>query len=63
MSMSGPVPAPAGESYTSLLAEIRQRIRAARLRAALAVNQELILTGVSGAIFWYGKPRKVGARG
>jgi predicted nuclease of restriction endonuclease-like (RecB) superfamily len=43
MSMSGPVPAPAGESYTSLLAEIRQRIRAARLRAALAVNQELIL--------------------
>jgi hypothetical protein len=41
--MSGPIPAPEGESYTSLLAEIKERIRAARLRAALAVNRELIL--------------------
>jgi DUF1016 N-terminal domain len=31
------------EGYASLLAELKERIRTARLRAAVAVNQELIL--------------------
>ncbi|MBB4571297.1 DUF1016 N-terminal domain-containing protein [Rhizobium leucaenae] len=35
------IPAPDG-SYVSLLAELKERIRAARLKAAVAVNQELI---------------------
>ncbi|MBG0808102.1 DUF1016 family protein [Methylosinus sp. H3A] len=32
-----------GESYANLLAELKERIRAARLKAAVAVNRELIL--------------------
>ena len=32
-----------GEGYASLLAELKERIRTARLRAAVAVNEELIL--------------------
>lgn len=40
--MATPIPAPDG-SYVSLLAELKERIRAARLRAAVAVNRELIM--------------------
>ncbi|MBB6488469.1 DUF1016 N-terminal domain-containing protein [Rhizobium lusitanum] len=40
--MTTPIPAP-DVSYVSLLAELKERIRAARLRAAIAVNQELIM--------------------
>lgn len=36
------VPVPNG-SYASLLAELKERIQAARLRAAVAVNRELII--------------------
>ncbi|MBB3302820.1 hypothetical protein FHT72_006325, partial [Rhizobium sp. BK077] len=36
------VPAPDG-SYASLLSELKERIRAARLKAAVAVNRELTL--------------------
>jgi hypothetical protein len=41
--MVGPVPDPQPESHASLLIEIMERIRAARLRAALAVNEELVV--------------------
>lgn len=34
---------PAGDAYAAFLAELKDRIRAARLRAAVSVNQELIL--------------------
>ena len=40
--MTAPVPAP-GDGYASLLAELKERIRSARLKAAVAVNQELVL--------------------
>ncbi len=36
-------PTPENDGYTALLGELTERIRAARLRAAVAVNQELIL--------------------
>jgi predicted nuclease of restriction endonuclease-like (RecB) superfamily len=36
-------PTPELNGYTALLSELKERIRAARLRAAVAVNQELIL--------------------
>jgi predicted nuclease of restriction endonuclease-like (RecB) superfamily len=36
-------PTPENDGYTALLGELKERIRAARLRAAVAVNQELIL--------------------
>jgi hypothetical protein len=32
-----------GDGYASLLAELKERIRTARLKAAVAVNEELIL--------------------
>ncbi|WBO20921.1 PDDEXK nuclease domain-containing protein [Sphingomonas abietis] len=41
--MTTPVPFPDGDGYASLLAELKERIRAARLKAAVAVNQELIM--------------------
>lgn len=41
--MTAPVPLPDGDGYASLLAELKERIRTARLKAAVAVNQELIL--------------------
>ena len=41
--MTAPAPAPDGEGYAFLLAELKERIRTARLKAAVAVNQELIL--------------------
>jgi predicted nuclease of restriction endonuclease-like (RecB) superfamily len=40
--MTAPAPAPDGNAYVSLLAAVKERIRAARLKAAVAVNQELI---------------------
>ena len=36
-------PTPELNGYTALLSELKERIRAARLRTAVAVNQELIL--------------------
>src|ERR1700722_4605156 len=36
-------PKQGGEGYASLLAELKERIRTARLKAAVAVNEELIL--------------------
>ena len=36
-------PKQGGDSYASLLAELKERIRTARLKAAVAVNEELIL--------------------
>ena len=36
-------PTPELNGYTALLGDLKERIRAARLRAAVAVNQELIL--------------------
>ena len=41
--MTAPVPLPDGDGYASLLAELKERIRTARVKAAVAVNQELIL--------------------
>ena len=41
--MTVPVSPSAGDGYASLLAGLKERIRAARLKAAVAVNQELIL--------------------
>ena len=41
--MTAPVPLPDGDGYASLLAELKERIRTARLKAAVALNQELIL--------------------
>ena len=41
--MSTPIPASEGDGYAVLLAELKDRIRIARLRAAVSVNQELIL--------------------
>jgi predicted nuclease of restriction endonuclease-like (RecB) superfamily len=41
--MTVPTPKQDGEGYASLLAELKERIRTARLRAAVAVNEELIL--------------------
>ena len=41
--MIATVPVPNSDGYISLLAELKERIRAARLRAAVAVNQEVIL--------------------
>lgn len=41
--MNLPIPLPNGDGYASLLAELKERIRTARLKAAVAVNQELIL--------------------
>jgi predicted nuclease of restriction endonuclease-like (RecB) superfamily len=38
-----PIPSPQDDGYSTLLAELKERIRAARLRAAVAVNRELIL--------------------
>jgi hypothetical protein len=40
MSDSGPLPP---DDYATLLAALKDRIRSARLKAAVAVNQELIL--------------------
>ena len=34
---------PSTASYASLLASIQERIRTAQMRAAIAVNQELVL--------------------
>ena len=36
-------PTPGLDGYTVLLSELKERLRADRLRAAVAVNQELIL--------------------
>ena len=36
-------PSGEGESYVALVAELKQRITDARLRAALSVNRELVL--------------------
>jgi predicted nuclease of restriction endonuclease-like (RecB) superfamily len=41
--MTTPAFPPDGNDYTSLLAELKERIRTASLKAAVAVNQELIL--------------------
>jgi hypothetical protein len=41
--MTVPTPKQDGEGYASLLAELKERIRTARLKAAIAVNEELIL--------------------
>lgn len=41
--MTTPVPSSDGDGYASLLAELKDRIRTARLKAAVAVNRELIL--------------------
>ncbi|WP_114859759.1 PDDEXK nuclease domain-containing protein [Azospirillum brasilense] len=41
--MTTPAFPPDSDGYASLLAELKERIRTARLRAAVAVNQELIL--------------------
>lgn len=41
--MISPVPTLDGDDYASLLTELQERIRTARLKAAVAVNQELIL--------------------
>ncbi|TJW88629.1 MAG: DUF1016 domain-containing protein, partial [Mesorhizobium sp.] len=41
--MTAPVSAPEDGGYASLLAELKERIRTARLKAAVAVNRELIL--------------------
>lgn len=41
--MSHSVPALGGDGYAALLDELKERIRTARLRAAVTVNQELIL--------------------
>jgi hypothetical protein len=41
--MNSPVPSSDSDDYASLLAELKERIRTARLRAAVTVNQELIL--------------------
>lgn len=41
--MTTPAFPPDGDDYASLLAELKERIRTARLKAAVAVNQELIL--------------------
>jgi len=41
--MSHSVPALSGDGYAALLDELKERIRTARLRAAVSVNQELIL--------------------
>ena len=41
--MSDSAPPPPPDDYLPLLASLKERIRAARLRAAVAVNQELIL--------------------
>ncbi|WP_425374026.1 DUF1016 N-terminal domain-containing protein [Phyllobacterium bourgognense] len=40
--MTTPVPSSDGDDYASLLAELKDRIRTARLKAAVAVNRELI---------------------
>jgi hypothetical protein len=36
-------PKQGGDGYASLLAELKERIRTARLKASVAVNEELIL--------------------
>ena len=41
--MTTPIPTPQKDNYAALLSELKERIRTARLRAAVAVNQELIL--------------------
>ncbi len=41
--MSSVLPSGEGDGYAALLADLKRRIRSARLRAALAVNQELVL--------------------
>ncbi|WP_234716966.1 PDDEXK nuclease domain-containing protein [Ensifer adhaerens] len=41
--MTTPIPSSDGDQYASLLAELKERIRSARLKAAVAVNRELIL--------------------
>jgi predicted nuclease of restriction endonuclease-like (RecB) superfamily len=42
-SESSTLLAPAAEDYAALLSEIKQRVQAAQIRAALAVNRELVL--------------------
>ncbi|HEV7372302.1 PDDEXK nuclease domain-containing protein [Arenibaculum sp.] len=41
--MVGQVPEPGSDGYVTLLRDLKERIRAAQLRAAISVNQELIL--------------------
>jgi hypothetical protein len=42
--MTAPIPSPFdSEGYAALLRELKNRIRSARVRAAVAVNEELIL--------------------
>jgi len=41
--MTTSLPTPQDDGYAALLSELKERIRSARLRAAMAVNQELIL--------------------
>lgn len=41
--MSHSVPALGGDGYAALLDELKERIRTARLRAAVSVREELIL--------------------
>ena len=40
--MTVPLELPEGDSYAALIAELKERIRSARLKAAIAVNEELI---------------------
>ncbi len=41
--MTTSLPTPQDDGYAALLSELKARIRSARLRAAMAVDQELIL--------------------
>ena len=51
------------KSYQTLLADLKQRIRTAQVRAALAVNRELVLLyWGSEKRSWRGKTMRVGER-
>ena len=58
--MTKTLQAPPG--YAALLKDIKERVRTAQVRAALAVNRELILLYRLGATFWTGKRLKAGVR-
>lgn len=53
---------PSIESYAALLASIKERIQTAQVRAALAVNQELVLLywGIGHGDSCAAKPGRVG---
>ncbi|WP_244564722.1 DUF1016 N-terminal domain-containing protein [Rhizobium sullae] len=50
------IPSSDGDGYASLLAELKDRIRTARLKAAVAVNRELIV------LYWSRPGREILAR-